>query len=75
MHLSILSYYASMHCWKEAQLAGAVEYTNCIPTEGKTTPKECPDNDTKQSDCEASVILNIWGMRSTPLLPLLPGPL
>ena len=27
--------------------------------------------DTKQPDCEASVMLELWGMRSTPLLPLL----
>ena len=36
---------------------------------------ECPGYDTKQSDGEASVILELWGMRCTPLLPLLPGPL
>ena len=35
----------------------------------------CSVYDTKQSDGEASVSLEIWGMRSTPLLPLLPGPL
>ena len=29
--------------------------------------------DTKQSDGEVQVILEIWGMRSTPSLPLLPG--
>ena len=31
--------------------------------------------DTKQSDGEAQIILQFWGMRSTSLLPLLPSPL
>ena len=31
--------------------------------------------DTKLSDGDAPVILELWGMWSTPLLPLLPGPL
>ena len=31
--------------------------------------------DTKQSDAKATVILKLWGMRSTPSLLLLPGPL
>ena len=38
-------------------------------------PNECPDYDTKQSDGEVPVMLELWGMQSTPLLPLLPGPL
>ena len=29
----------------------------------------------KQSDGEVTVMLELWGMRSTPSLPLLPGPL
>ena len=36
---------------------------------------ECPVYDTKQSDSEVPAILELWGMRSTPLLPSLPGPL
>ena len=47
-----------------AQSAGAVEYTDCTS-----------DNDTKQSDGEVPAVLELWGMRSTPSLPLLPGPL
>ena len=43
---------------------------------GKTTPtNECPGYDTKQFDGEVPVILELWGMRSTPTLPSLPGPL
>ena len=50
-----------------AQSAGAVKYTD--------PPNECPDYDTEQSDGEVPAMLEIWGMRSTPSLPLLPGPL
>ena len=39
---------------------------------GKTSlPNECPDNDTKQSDGEVTVMLALWGMWSTSLLPSL----
>ena len=41
---------------------------------GKTLPNEWPGYDTKQSDGEAPVMLEIWGMHSTSLLPFLPGP-
>ena len=34
-----------------------------------------PGYDTKQSDCEASVMLELWGMHSIVLLPFLLGPL
>ena len=34
-----------------------------------------PTSDTKQSDGEVTVMLEHWGMSSTPPLPLLPGPL
>ena len=36
---------------------------------------ECPGHDTKQSDGEVPAMLELWGMRSTPSLPLLPVPL
>ena len=58
-----------------AQLARAVEYTDCTPAEGGETPHECPGYDTKQFDGEVPVMLKLWGMRSTPSLPVLPGPL
>ena len=58
-------------------LAGAVEYTDCTSAEGQDPPpiNECPGYDTKQSDGEVPVKLGLWGMWSTPSLPLLPGPL
>ena len=36
---------------------------------------ECPGYDTKQPDSEVPVMLELWLMRSTPSLPLLPCPL
>ena len=54
------------------QLAGAAEYTDCISAEGwNLSRNECPAYDTKQSDGEDSVMLELWGMRSTPSLPLI----
>ena len=53
-----------------AQSTGTAEYTNCISVDIK-----CPRYDTKQSDVEAPVMLELWGMQSTSLLPSLPGPL
>ena len=59
-----------------AQLAGAIEYTDCISAKGvRPPPNECPGYDTKQSDGEVPVILELWGIQSTLSLPLLPGPL
>ena len=42
---------------------------------GKPPPHECPGYDTKQSDFETPVMLELWGMQSTPPLPSLLGPL
>ena len=41
----------------------------------KTPPNKCSGYDTKLSDSEAPVMLELWGMRSTTLLLSLPGPL
>ena len=59
----------------QAQSAGVAEYTDSIIAESKTLSNECPRYDTKQSDGEFQVMLELWGMRSTPLLSSLPGPL
>ena len=56
------------------QSSGAVEYTNCISAEVQTPPMSVLDNDIKPSDGKAPA-LEIWGIRCTPSLPLLPGPL
>ena len=58
-----------------AQSDGPVEYTDCFSAEGvRPPPNECPGYDTKQSDGEVPVMLELWGMLSTPSLPLLPSP-
>ena len=54
-----------------AQLARAVEYTDYI----SATLNESSRYDTKQSDGEASLMLELWEMQSTSSLPSLPGPL
>ena len=47
-----------------AQSDGTLDYTNCVS-----------DYDTKQSDGETLVILELGGIWSTPSLLSLPGPL
>ena len=42
---------------------------------GKINLNVCPGYDTNQSDGKAPVILELWGIWSTPSLPSLPGPL
>ena len=67
--------YASL-LFKTLQSTGAVKYTDSISAERQDSPpNECHGYDTKQSDGEVPVMLGLWGMRSTPSLSLLPGPL
>ena len=56
-----------------AQPAWAVEYTDYISAKEKDFPTECPRYDTKQSDGEAPVMLELWGKAENPSLLLLPG--
>ena len=56
-----------------AQSAGAVECTTTSQQRGKTSHQ--PGYDIKQSNGEALVMLELWGMQSTPSLPSLPCPL
>ena len=56
-----------------AQWAAAIEYTNC--TSFRPHLSECPRYDTKQSDGEVPVMLELWGMWSTYSFPSLAGPL
>ena len=41
----------------------------------RPAPNKCSGYDTKQSNGEIPVMLELWGMWSTPSLPSLPGPL
>ncbi len=52
-----------------AKLASAVAY---ISAEGLDSSNKCPDYDTKQSDGKALVMLELWRMKSTSLLPIPP---
>ena len=61
---------------KENAQAGVVEYINCISTEGKTPLyNECPGFESKQSNGEVPVMLELRGMWSTLSLPSLQGSL
>ena len=63
-------------CWPCRLGWGLLNTLTASLQSGKTPPpNKCPGYDTKQSDGEASVILELWRMRSTPSLPLLPGSL
>ena len=52
--------------FSQVQSAGTAEYTDCISTEGSWY-------DSKQSEGEAPVMLELRGMQSNPLLPSLLG--
>ena len=58
-----------------AQSFGAVEYAYCSSVEEWEPSNECPVYDTKQSDGEVPVMLELRETRCTPSLPLLPCPL
>ena len=62
--------------YRFAQLA-ALENIPTAPLQRGKTPSinECPGYDTKQSDGEDPVMLELWGILSIPSLPSLPGPL
>ena len=53
----------------------AIEYINCNSADRYDFPNVCPGYNTKQSDWEALIVLELWEMWSTPLLPSLPAPL
>ena len=55
-----------------AQLAGAAEYTDSISADWSDFPNKCPEYDTKQSDGEASVMLELWVMWSTHFIAIFP---
>ena len=60
---------------KLTQSAGTVEYTDFFSAVGWDSHKEYPVYDTKKSDGDTSVKLELWEMQSTPLFPSLLGPL
>ena len=53
-----------------------LQNTPTAPLQRKKNPfNECPGYETKQSNGAVPVMLELWGMRSTPLLSSLPGTL
>ena len=56
-------------------LYGCTTWTLTKHIEKKLDPNECPGYDTKQSDGKVPAVLELWGIRSTPSLPSLQGPL
>ena len=61
-YCTVINYTFSFHVTNLAQLAGAIKYTNYNSAERWDSPNKCPGYDTKQSDCEAPVMLELWGM-------------
>ena len=69
-----------LHCvqtndkyWIELLVSAIIK--NQLTAERYDHLNECPGYDAKQSDGEVPVMLGLWGMQSTPSLPLLSGPL
>ena len=54
-----------------AQSAGAVQFPDCSSAGGKT-PSRSVLYVTKQSDGEAPVMLELWGMKSAPFVAITP---
>ena len=75
LHSSLLFIASGRFSRLLTQSAGAVEYTDYFSAEWKDPYTECPGYDTNQYDGEVPVMLELWGMQSTPSLPSLPGPL
>ena len=57
------------------QSAAAAENNGCISEEGEDSLTESPGYETEHSDCEAPVMLELWGIGITPSVPSLLGPL
>ena len=68
------NYYYSLICYWPNQL-GLQNTLTASLQRVKTPPNECPGYDTKQSDGEVPVKLELWRMQRTFLLPSLSGPL
>ena len=73
--LARCSFLVGRFIFPRAQSAGAVEYTNCISADGVRpfpSPNECLGYDIKKSDGKALVMLELWGIHSTPLFAITP---
>ena len=79
-----LGIYAKMTCFKSncfdinsvySPVGWGCRIHRLHPSRGLRPLDECPRYDTKQSDGEVPVMLELWGIRCTPSLSSLPGPL
>ena len=59
INISVLIYINVIAISVIAQLTGAVEYIECCSAKSKTPSNKCPGYNTKQSDDEASVTLEL----------------
>ena len=76
LYIYIYIYFVNTHSCKVAPSARAVLIRILLLCRGTTPPtNECSEYGTKQSDLEVPVILEFWGIRSTPSMPSLPSPL
>ena len=62
------------HIYQRPRQLG-LKNTPTASLQGGKTPKRVFLYDFKQSDADAPVMPELWGMKSTPSLPSLPGPL
>ena len=74
MHIHI-HIYSSTRISSLTHPARAVIHRLHLGKRGSLSPNECSVYDIEQSDAEAPVMLELWGMQSTPSLPSLPSPL
>ena len=64
---------ANNSIWWPSRLG--LQNTPTVTQQRMRLPQRVSCYDTKQSDGKVPVMLEVWGMRSNPLLPSLPGPL
>ena len=68
---SLLYFFKAIYC----PVGWGCRIHRLLHCRGVRPSNECPTYDTKQSDGEVPAMLELWGIRSTPLLLSLPGPL
>ena len=60
-----------LNIFSDPHSVGAEKYNDYISAEGYDSHNECPENDIKQSNSEALVMLELIGMQCTPSLKFL----
>ena len=65
-YLKKLYLMVKLYLWRLFKSVWAAELTDCFSAEALTLSNEYPGYDDKQSDHEAPLMLELWGMQSTP---------